>query len=155
MEGVIVHTLQQRTAIRATSMRGFTLLEIMVVVVILGILGALIVPQMFGKVEEARIAKARQDIKSIEAALDMYRLDNFRYPSTEQGLKALVEKPSDGNVRNWKQYLKALEKDPWDQEYRYANPGTHGREIDIYTYGADAQEGGEGSDADIANWDQR
>jgi general secretion pathway protein G len=153
MEGVIVHTLQQRTKVRATSMRGFTLLEIMVVVVILGILGALIVPNMFDQVDKARIEKARQDIKVIEAALDMYRLDNFRYPTTEQGLKALIEKPTDGNVRNWKRYLRDLQKDPWDQEYRYSNPGAHGREVDIYTYGADGQEGGEGNDADIGNWD--
>jgi general secretion pathway protein G len=133
--------------------RGFTLLEIMVVVVIIGILGALIAPQIFGQVDKARVTKARQDIAAIEAALEMYRLDNFRYPSTEQGLKALVEQPTD--VKNWKPggYLKALRKDPWDGDYQYANPGGHGKQFDVFTLGADGQEGGEGYDADLGNWE--
>jgi general secretion pathway protein G len=157
MLDAIVRTLPRQTHAVIRKARGFTLLEIMVVVVILGILGALIVPQMFGQVDKARVAKARQDLKTIEAALEMYRLDNFRFPSTDQGLKALIEKPADSSVRNWKPggYIKDLEKDPWDNDYRYAYPGTHGKEIDLFSYGADNQEGGEGNDADIANWDPK
>ena len=157
MLDAIVRTFPRQTHAVIRKARGFTLLEIMVVVVILGILGALIVPQMFGQVDKARVAKARQDLKTIEAALEMYRLDNFRFPSTDQGLKALIEKPTDSSVRNWKPggYIKDLEKDPWDNDYRYAYPGTHGKEIDLFSYGADNQEGGEGNDADIANWDAR
>ena len=138
---------------RPSAHRGFTLLEIMVVVVIIGILGALIAPQIFGQVDKARVTKAKQDIATIESALEMYRLDNFRYPTTDQGLKALVEQPSD--VKNWKPggYLKSLKKDPWDFDYQYANPSAHGKQFDIFTYGADGQEGGEGYDADIGNWD--
>jgi general secretion pathway protein G len=139
----------------AKSSRGFTLLEIMVVVVILGILGALVVPQIFGQVDKARVAKARQDIKTIEAALEMYRMDNFRYPTSEQGLRALVEKPAE--ARNWKPggYLKDLEKDPWDADYKYAFPGTHGKQFDLYSYGADGQQGGEEFDADVTNWESK
>ncbi|HTE41186.1 MAG TPA: type II secretion system major pseudopilin GspG [Steroidobacteraceae bacterium] len=130
-------------------MAGFTLLEIMVVVVIIGILGALIAPQIFGQVEKARVTKAKQDIKSLESALEMYRLDNFRYPTE---LKALVEKPVE--AKNWKTggYLQRLEKDPWDSDYQYAFPGQHGKVYDLYTFGADGQEGGEEYDADITNW---
>ena len=138
---------------RAKRAYGFTLLEIMVVVVILGILGALVVPQIFDQVDKARVAKAKQDIKSLEAALEMYRMDNFRYPTSEQGLRALVEKPPE--ARNWKDggYIKQLEKDPWDSDYKYVYPGQHGKQFDLYTYGADGQEGGEKYDADINNWD--
>ncbi len=158
MVDVIVRTVHARPArIRIRAARGFTLLEIMVVVVIIGILGALIAPQIFGQVEKARVAKAKQDIRTIESALEMYRLDNFRYPSTDQGLKALVERPTDSSVRNWKPggYIKDLEKDPWDMDYHYAYPGSHGKEIDLFSYGADGAEGGEGNDTDIANWDPR
>jgi general secretion pathway protein G len=157
MLDAIVRTFPRHNLAVVRKTRGFTLLEIMVVVVILGILGALIVPQMFGQVDKARVAKARQDLKTIEAALEMYRLDNFRFPSTDQGLKALVEKPTDSSVKNWKPggYVRDLEKDPWGNDYRYAYPGTHGKEIDLYSYGADNQEGGEGNDADIANWDPK
>lgn len=132
--------------------RGFTLLEIMVVVVIIGILGALIVPQIFGQVDKARVAKAKQDIRTLESALEMYRMDNFHYPSTEEGLKALVEKPPD--AKNWKPggYLKELEKDPWDDDYHYVYPGQHGKQYDLFSYGADNQEGGQDFDADINNW---
>ncbi len=128
---------------------GFTLLEIMVVVVIIGILGALIAPSIFGQVERARVTKAKQDIKTLESALEMYRLDNFRYPTE---LKALMEKPAD--AKNWKPggYLKELEKDPWENDYQYAFPGQHGKVYDLYTFGADGQEGGEEYDADITNW---
>jgi len=135
--------------------RGFTLLEIMVVVVILGILAALVAPQIMGRIDDAAIAKARQDIRAFETGLNLFRMDNFRYPSTDQGLRALVEKPSDSSIRNWKQggYIDALRKDPWGNDYIYVFPGTHGKEFDLFTLGADGVEGGEGVNADIANWD--
>jgi general secretion pathway protein G len=137
------------------SMHGFTLLEIMVVVVILGILAALVAPQILGRVEDARVAKANQDIRAFETALNLYRLDNYKFPTTEQGLKALKIQPSDSSVRNWKKggYIDELRSDPWEREYIYVYPGTHGKEFDLFTLGADGQEGGEGPDADIGNWE--
>jgi general secretion pathway protein G len=134
---------------------GFTLIEIMVVVVILSILALVVVPQVMDKPDQARIAKAKQDLRAIETALDLYKLDNFRYPTTDQGLEALVERPTTPPIpNNWKQagYLKRLPMDPWGNPYRYLSPGRNG-EYDIYTLGADNQEGGEGADADVANWD--
>jgi general secretion pathway protein G len=137
------------------AMRGFTLIEIMVVVVILGILAALVVPNILGNVDTARLTAAKQDLKAIESALDMYRLDNFTYPSTQQGLDALVTQPADPNIRNWRAggYLKRLPKDPWGNPYQYLNPGTHGTEVDIWSMGADGQTGGDGITADIGNWE--
>ena len=138
----------------ARTQRGFTLIEIMVVVVILGILAALVVPQIISRPDEARVAKARQDIRAVESALKLYRLDNFRYPSTEQGLAALVDKPTtQPEPRNWKSggYLDRIPTDPWGDVYHYRNPGEHG-EIDVYTLGRDGRPGGEESDADIGNW---
>ena len=134
--------------------RGYTLIEIMVVVVILGILATLVAPAILGKVDEARIAKAQQDIRALETALDLYRLDNFRYPTTDQGLQALVTRPSDPAIRNWKPggYIKQLMKDPWGNDYLYLEPGTHGLAFDLWTHGADGQEGGEDAAADIGNW---
>jgi general secretion pathway protein G len=134
--------------------RGFTLIEIMVVVIIIGLLAAVIVPQVIDRVDDARVAKARQDIQSFETALTMYRLDNFRYPSTDQGLRALVQQPNDPQVRNWRAggYLQRLSEDPWGNDYQYVYPGTRGREYDLFTFGADGQEGGEGVNADIGNW---
>ena len=133
--------------------RGFTLIEIMVVVIIIGLLAAVVVPQFLGNVDKARVAKAKQDIQALETALTMYKLDNFTFPTNEEGLKALVEKPNDPNVKNWRVggYLKHLPNDPWQNPYVYQNPGTHG-EIDIYSTGADGQPGGEGLNADIGNW---
>jgi len=136
--------------------RGFTLIEIMVVITILGILAALIVPRIVGRTDDARIAAARQDIASLMQALKLYRLDNGRYPSTEQGLRALIEKPSTEPVpNNWKQggYLErsSLPKDPWGKEYQYLSPGVKG-EIDVFSFGRDGQSGGEGPDADIGSW---
>ncbi len=133
--------------------RGFTLIEIMVVVIIIGLLAAVVVPQFLGRVDDARVAKARQDIQSLETALTLYKLDNFRFPTTDQGLKALAEKPNDPAVRNWRPggYLKRLNKDPWGNDYQYASPGSHG-EFDLSSLGADGQAGGEGPDADIGNW---
>ncbi len=133
--------------------RGFTLIEIMVVVVILGILAALVAPNVIRRVDDARITKAKQDIRAYETALNLYRMDNFRYPSTEQGLEALFKQPTDPNIRNWKQggYIDGLKKDPWGNDYLYISPGTRG-EYDLYTLGADGKPGGEGPDADIGNW---
>ena len=142
---------QRRRAVRAA---GFTLIEIMVVITILGILAALIVPRVVGRTDDARISAAKQDIASVMQALKLYRLDNGRYPSTEQGLRALVERPSTEPVpSNWKQggYLDRLPKDPWGNEYQYLNPGVHG-EIDVFSFGRDGQPGGEGPDADIGSW---
>jgi general secretion pathway protein G len=134
--------------------RGFTLIEIMVVVVILGVLAALIVPKIMGRPDEARATAARQDISTLMQALKIYRLDNQRYPSTEQGLQALVQKPTSEPVpRNWKPggYLERLPDDPWGHPYQYLNPGVRS-EIDILSLGADGQPGGEGADADIGSW---
>lgn len=136
--------------------RGFSLIEIMVVVVILGILASIVVPKIISRPDEARVVKAKQDVLSIQNALDLYKLDNGIYPSTDQGLMALVEKPTSNPVpREWKQpYLKSVPKDPWGREYLYLNPGQHG-EIDIFTLGADGQPGGTGINADIGNWDAK
>jgi general secretion pathway protein G len=134
--------------------RGFTLLEVMVVVVILGILAALIVPNIIGRPDEARVVAAKQDIASIMQALKLYRLDNHRYPTTEQGLQALVAKPATAPVpENWKTggYIERLPKDPWGHPYQYLNPGVHG-EIDVFSYGADGAPGGEDRDADVGSW---
>lgn len=136
------------------SSRGFTLLEIMVVVVILGILAALVAPSVIRRIDDAQIAKVKQDIRAYETALNLFRLDNFKYPTTEQGLKALVQQPSDPSIRNWKQggYIDGMRKDPWGNDYHYIYPGTHGKEYDLYSLGADNQEGGDGTNADIGNW---
>lgn len=132
--------------------RGFSLIEIMVVVVILGILAALVVPKIISRPDEARVVKAKQDVLAIQNALDLYKLDNGFYPSTEQGLMALVEKPTTSpEPRDWKMYLKTVPKDPWGRDYLYLNPGQHG-EIDVFTYGADGQPGGTGINAEIGNW---
>lgn len=135
--------------------RGFTLIEIMVVVVILGILAAVVVPRIMDRPDAARVVKAKQDIRVIESALNLYKLDNFNYPSTQQGLQALVTKPSgDPEPKNWKAggYIKSLPKDPWGNPYNYLQPGTHG-EFDIFSLGADGKPGGDGVNADIGNWD--
>ncbi len=133
---------------------GFTLIEIMIVVVIIGILVALLAPRVMDRPDDARVVAARSDIQAIMNALKLYRLDNATYPSTEQGLMALVRKPETGNIpRNWKAggYLDRLPKDPWDSEYQYLNPGIQG-EIDVMSFGADRQPGGDGYNADIGSW---
>lgn len=135
--------------------RGFTLIEVMVVVVILAILAAIIVPRIMRRPEEAKIVAAKQDILAIENAMDLYKLDNGFYPSTEQGLQALVLRPTTQPIpENWETggYLKNLPKDPWGHAYHYLNPGKHG-EIDIFTFGANNQPGGTGTNATIGNWD--
>ncbi len=129
---------------------GFTLIEVMVVVVILGILAAIVVPKLMSRPDQARIVKAKQDIRALEAALNLYRLDRFSYPSTDEGLGALVNPPvGDRQSTTWKSggYLDRLPKDPWKNPYQYLNPGVHGS-IDIYSLGKDGQP----SDDDIANW---
>jgi len=134
--------------------KGFTLIELMVVLVILGVLAAMIAPKIMNRPDEARVMAATQDIASVLQALKLYRLDNMRYPSTEQGLQALVTKPTIEPVPgNWKSggYLEKLPKDPWGTPYLYLNPGRHG-EIDVYSLGPDGQPGGEGKDADIGSW---
>lgn len=132
--------------------RGLTLIEIMVVVAILGILAAIIVPNIMGRVDDARITAAKNDVRALVNALKLYRLDNATYPSTEQGLQALTRKPESGNVpSNWRVYLERLPRDPWGNDYQYLNPGVHG-EIDVFSLGADKQPGGEGNDADIGSW---
>ncbi len=131
---------------------GFTLIEIMVVVVILSVLGALVVPQIMDKVDVAKVRRAQADIKAIETALDLYKLDQFKYPTTEQGLQALVKQPADPSITNYPPsgYLKTMPKDPWNNVYQYQSPGTDGRDYEITTYGADGKPGGEGYNADIS-----
>lgn len=134
--------------------RGFTLIEIMVVIVILGVLAALVVPKVMSRPDEARAVAARQDLNALMQALKLYRLDNGRYPTAEQGLVALVRKPTlPPEARNWKPggYLEKLPQDPWGAPYHYANPGVHG-EIDVWSMGADSAPGGDGIDADIGSW---
>jgi len=140
------------------SQTGFTLLEIMVVVVILGILATMVAPQILGRADDARITKAKSDIVSLGAALDLYQLDNYVYPTTNQGLEALASKPTDSpEPRNYKKggYVKSLPNDPWGRPYLFLNPGVKGSSYDLYTLGADGEEGGDDANtanADIGNW---
>ncbi|WP_294000045.1 type II secretion system major pseudopilin GspG [Sphaerotilus sp.] len=132
--------------------RGFTLIELMVVLVIIGVLASLIVPSVLDRVDEAKVTAARTDVNSLVEALKRYRLDNQRYPTSEQGLQALVAKPTTGPIPpNWKPTLDKLPNDPWGRPYQFANPGVKGP-IDVFSYGADGQAGGEGKDADIGSW---
>ncbi len=136
--------------------RGFTLIEVMVVILIIGVLAALVVPKVMSRPDEARITAAKQDIATISQALNLYKLDNGRYPSTEQGLAALVKKPTVAPIpANWKSegYLDRVPKDPWGTPYQYLQPGVHGT-IDVFSFGADRAAGGEGNDADIGNWQE-
>jgi general secretion pathway protein G len=140
---------------KAAAARGFTLIEIMVVVVIMGILAALVVPKLMGRTDDARITAAKADIASINQALKLYKLDNQRYPTTEQGLQALIAPPTTGPAApGWKTggYLEKLPKDPWGNPYQYLSPGVKG-EIDVFSFGADGQPGGAGVDADVGSWD--
>ena len=142
---------QALIARRAT--RGFTLLELMVVIVIIGVLAVLIAPNVLRRVGEAKVTAAKADLSTLLNQLKIYKLDNGRYPSTDQGLQALVARPTTGTIpSNWKSYLDKLPEDPWHHPYQYANPGVHG-EVDVFSYGADGQPGGEGDDADIGSWE--
>ena len=138
---------------KVRSNHGFTLLEIIVVVAIIAILAAYIAPKVTGRVDDARISKAKSDIRVLESSLELYKLDNFVYPSSDQGLEALVNKPSGSNTRNWRDggYIKKLTKDPWGNEYRYVYPGSNG-EFDVSSLGSDAAAGGADEAADIGNW---
>jgi general secretion pathway protein G len=134
--------------------RGFTLIEIMVVVVIIGLLAAFVAPNLIGNIDRAAVTRAKADIRTIDNALNLYRLDNFRYPTTEDGLEALVTNPGEAVAPNWKEpYLRSLSMDPWNNPYQYVSPGRSGGDYDVFSYGADRQEGGDGIDADIGTWD--
>jgi len=139
-------------ALRRAHRTGFTLIELLVVLVILGVLGALIIPNFLDRADDARVTAARTDVGNLMQALKLYRLDNQRYPSAEQGLDALVKKPTVGVVPpNWRNYLDKLPADPWGRPYLYINPGVNG-EIDVFSLGDDGVAGGEGKDADIGSW---
>ena len=138
---------------QSRAQQGFSLIEVMVVVVIMGIMAALVVPSLMDRPDQARAVAARQDIAALTQALKLYRLDNGRYPSTAQGLAALHQRPAQPpEPRNWRPYMDRLPNDPWGNPYQYLQPGVHG-EIDVFSLGADGQAGGSGSDADIGNWD--
>ncbi|TVQ38804.1 MAG: type II secretion system protein GspG [Wenzhouxiangella sp.] len=142
------------TRFSARASGGFSLIEILVVVVIIGILAAVVVPRVMDEPDRARVTKAQQDVQALVTALNMYRLDNFAYPSTEQGLEALVRRPSgQPEAPNWKSggYIDRLPRDPWGRDYQYLNPGVHG-EIDVWSFGANGMPGGEGINAEIGSW---
>jgi general secretion pathway protein G len=144
---------QPATGNRQPFSTGFTLIEILVVVVILGILAAIVVPRVMEHPGEARQVRAKQDIQAIVTALNTYKLDNYTYPSTEQGLDALVHKPTGApDAPNWHGYLDKSPKDPWSKPYLYLHPGSHS-DIDVFSYGADGKPGGDGEDADVGNWE--
>ncbi len=139
---------QFRIAVR----RGFTLIELMVVLVIIGVLAALIVPNVLERADDARSMAAKTDVNNLMQALKLYKLDNQRYPTAEQGLAALITKPTSGPIPpNWKAYLDKLPNDPWNNPYQYLNPGIKG-EVDVLSFGADGQAGGEGKNADVGSW---
>ncbi|MES2251061.1 MAG: type II secretion system major pseudopilin GspG [Pseudomonadota bacterium] len=139
-------------SIRRRAERAFTLIELMVVLVIIGVLAALIVPSLMDRPDQARATAARQDVAAIMQGLKLYRLDNGAYPSATQGLRSLVEKPATGKVpTNWRTYLERLPQDPWGNPYQYLNPGTHG-EVDVFSLGADGEPDGEKANADIGSW---
>jgi len=143
---------QLHTQLRRAAQAGFTLIELMVVLVIIGVLAALIVPNVLDRADDARVTAARTDVNNLMQALKLYRLDNQRYPTTEQGLQALIAKPTTEPVPpNWKPYLEKLPNDPWGRPYQYLNPGVKG-EVDVMSYGGDGQAGGEGKNADIGSW---
>jgi general secretion pathway protein G len=148
----ILNTSQAPLVNKARKQRGFTLIELMVVLAIIGILAALVVPSVLGRADDARVTAARTDVGNLAQALKLYKLDNQRFPTAEQGLQALVARPTAEPVpNNWKSYLDKLPADPWGRPYQYLNPGLKG-EVDVMSWGADGQSGGEGVNADIGSW---
>jgi len=149
----MLQTMKNAKPHSVDSQRGFTLLEIIVVVTIIAILAAYIAPKIAGRADDARISKAKSDIRVLESSMELYKLDNFTYPSTDQGLEALVNKPSGEELKHWRKggYIKKLNRDPWGNDYQYRNPGANG-EFDIYSFGADSAVGGSDTAADIGNW---
>ena len=146
-----MHTLH-RPRLRRSAQQGFTLIELMVVLVIIGVLAALVVPNVLNRADDARLTAARTDVNNLSQALKLYKLDNLRYPSNEQGLQALVQRPAAGpQPQAWRPYLDKLPQDPWGQPYQYLNPGVNG-EVDVFSFGADGTAGGEGANADIGSW---
>ena len=145
-------SFREGSAFRIRSSFGFTLIELMVVLVIIGLLAALIVPNVLDRADDARVTAAKTDISNLMQALKLYKLDNQRFPTGEQGLQALVAKPTTSPVpMNWKPYLEKLPMDPWGKPYQYVNPGVKGA-VDVFSFGADGQSGGEGRNADIGSW---
>ncbi len=156
MEAHCFHETSTMTFLKFLARRslqaGFTLIELMVVLVIIGVLAALIVPNVLDRADDARVMAARTDVNNLAQALRLYKLDNQRMPTVEQGLQALIIKPTSGPIpANWRPYLEKLPNDPWGRPYQYLNPGIKG-EIDVMSLGADGQAGGEGKDADIGSW---
>lgn len=147
--------LKQKNSLKVQAQRGFTLIELMVVVVILAVLAVMVVPNLMDRPDEARIVKAKQDINAISSSLKLYKLDNFVYPTTDQGIEALVTEPTDEPLpKNWKPLLDNMPLDPWGNPYLYLMPGAHGK-FDLFTYGADGVDGGEGINATIGNWNKQ
>ena len=144
--------MQTQSSSKRRRQSGFTLIELMVVLAIIGVLAALIVPNVLGRADDARITAARTDVGNLMQALKLYKLDNQRFPSSEQSLNALILKPTTEPVPgNWKPYLDKLPSDPWGRPYQYLNPGIKG-EVDVLSFGADGQAGGEGNNADLGSW---
>ena len=148
----MIQGMQTQPSSKRRRQSGFTLIELMVVLAIIGVLAALIVPNVLGRADDARITAARTDVGNLMQALKLYKLDNQRFPTGEQGLNALILKPTTEPVPgNWKPYLDKLPKDPWGRPYQYLNPGIKG-EVDVLSFGADGQAGGEGNNADLGSW---